>query len=100
MRKCILNRVTGGYTGKAKSCIEAWGNLESGSFSYLRNSVNDYTRNSAEFRVNFTVKIPRNSVKSGGIPYVFLKIPYSAGSKNSTSVDTLGTAGNNYQSID
>ncbi len=38
--------------------------MESGSFSYLRNSVcNTYgiPRNSAEFRLNFTVKIPRNS---------------------------------------
>ncbi len=66
--------------------------MESGSFSYLRNSVcNTYgiPRNSAEFRLNFTVKIPRNSAKFRGIPCVFQKIPYSAGSKKSTSVDTL-----------
>ena len=68
--------------------------MESGSFSYLRNSVcNTYgiPRNSAEFRLNFTVKIPRNSAKFRGIPCVFQKIPYSAGSKKSTSVDTLGS---------
>ncbi len=46
-------------------------------------------RNSAKFRVNFIVKIPRNSAEFRGIPYVFQKIPYSAGSKKSTSVDTL-----------
>ncbi len=38
-------------------------------------------RNSAEF--------PRNSAKFRGIPCVFQKIPYSAGSEKSTSVDTL-----------
>jgi len=67
-------------------CIENWntvqlftffifysrGNLESGSFTYMRNSVCKYRRNSAEFRgipVLFTAKntaefrgIPRNSV--------------------------------------
>ena len=46
-------------------------------------------RNSAEFREKFTIKIPRNSAKFGGIPCVFQKIPYSAGSEKSTSVDTL-----------
>ncbi len=54
--------------------------MESGSFSYLWNSVCKYIRNSAEFRVNFTVKIPRNSAEF----YFFQKIPYSAGSKKST----------------
>jgi hypothetical protein len=44
-----------------------------------------------EFRANFTVKIPRNSAEFRGIPYVFQKIPYSAGSKKITSVDTLAT---------
>ena len=48
-------------------------------------------RNSAEFREKFTIKIPRNSAKFGGIPCVFQKIPYSAGSEKSTSVDTLIT---------
>jgi hypothetical protein len=37
--------------------------------------------NWVEFRVNFTVKIPWNSAESGGIPYVFQEVPYSAGSK-------------------
>ncbi len=46
-------------------------------------------RNSAEFGVNCTVKIPWNSAEFRGIPYVFQKIPYSAGSKKSTSVDTI-----------
>ncbi len=45
-----------------------------------------------EFRENFTVKIPRNSAEFRGIPYVFQKIPYSAGRKISTSVDTLLSA--------
>ncbi len=45
--------------------------------------------NSGEFRVNFTLKIPRNSAKFRGIPYVFQKIPYSAESKKCNSVDTL-----------
>ncbi len=47
-------------------------------------------RNSAEFREKSTIKIPRNSAKFRGIPCVFQKIPCSAGSENSTSVDTLG----------
>ncbi len=64
-------------------------NLESGTFSYVRNSVCKCIRNSGECRVNFTVKIPRNITEFREIPYVFPKIPYSAGSKNSTSVDTL-----------
>ncbi len=46
-------------------------------------------RNSAEFREKSTIKIPRNSAKFRGIPCIFQKIPYSAGSENSTSVDTL-----------
>ena len=65
------------------------GNLESGSFSYMRNSVCKYERNSAEFRGipgNFTAK---NTAEFRGIPYVFQKIPYSVGSQKRTSVDTL-----------
>ncbi len=65
------------------------GNLESGSFRYLRNSAYKYIRNSPEF-----LGIPgkfccKNTAEFRGIPYVFQKIPYSAGSKKSTSVDTL-----------
>jgi len=84
-------------------CIENWntvqlftffifysrGNLESGSFTYMRNSVCKYRRNSAEFRgipVLFTAK---NTAEFRGIPYVFQKIPYSVGSQKRTSVDTL-----------
>jgi hypothetical protein len=37
-------------------------NLESGSFSYLRNSVCKYIRNSAEYRKILLQKIPRKSV--------------------------------------
>jgi hypothetical protein len=55
----------------------------------LGNSVCKYIRNSAEFREKSTIKIPRNSAKFRGIPCVFQKIPYSAGSEKSTSVDTL-----------
>jgi hypothetical protein len=33
------------------------------SFCYLRNSVCKYVRNSGEFQVNFTLKIPRNSAE-------------------------------------
>ncbi len=50
-------------------------------------------RNSAEFREKTTIKIPRNSAKFRGIPCVFQKIPYSAGSEKSTSVDTLMPGG-------
>jgi hypothetical protein len=46
----------------------------------------------AEFREKSTIKIPRNSAKFRGIPCVFQKIPYSAGSEKSTSVDTLEAA--------
>ncbi len=38
---------------------------------------------------NFRVKYPRNSAKFRGIPCIAPKIPYSAGSKKTTSVDTL-----------
>jgi hypothetical protein len=65
------------------------GNLESGSFSYMRNSVCKYIRNSVEFRGilgNFTAK---NTAEFRGIPFVFQKIPYSVGSQKRTSVDTL-----------
>ncbi len=65
------------------------GNLESGSFSYMRNSGHKYIRNSAEFReipVNFTAK---NTTEFRGISCVFQKIPYSVGSQKRTSVDTL-----------
>jgi hypothetical protein len=48
-------------------------------------------RNSAEFREKSTIKIPWNSAKFRGIPCVFQKIPYSAGSEKNTSVDTLTT---------
>ncbi len=64
-------------------------NLESGSFSSMRNSVCKYIRNSAKFRgipANFTAK---NTAEFRGIPYVFQKIPYSVGSQKCTSVDTL-----------
>jgi hypothetical protein len=64
--------------------------LESGSFSYLRNSVCKYIRNSAEFREipgSFTAKIP----------YVFQKIPYSVGSQKRTSVDTLVGASSGFR---
>ena len=37
-------------------------------------------------------KIPRNSAKFRGIPYVFQKIPYSVGSQKRTSLDTLGSS--------
>jgi hypothetical protein len=51
----------------------------------MRNSVRKYKRNSW----NFYCK------KYRGIPYVFQKIPYSVGSQNRTSVDTLSaTLGN------
>jgi hypothetical protein len=48
-------------------------------------------RNFAEFREKSTFKIPRNSAKFRGIPCVFHKILYSAGSEKSPSVDTLLT---------
>jgi hypothetical protein len=64
-------------------------NLESGSFTFMRNSVCKYRRNSPEFRAFLLQKIPRNSAEFRGIPYVFQKIPYSVGSKKRTSVDTL-----------
>jgi hypothetical protein len=67
-------------------------NLESGSFVIWGIPyANTYgiPRNSAEFREKSTIKIPRNSAKFRGIPCVFQKIPYSAGSEKSTSVDTL-----------
>jgi hypothetical protein len=71
------------------------GELKSGSFSYMRNSVCKYIRNSAKFRgipVNFTAK---NTAEFRGIPYVFQKIPYSVGSQKRTSVDTLVMAERN-----
>ncbi len=46
-------------------------------------------RYSAESREKGTVKIPRNFAEFRGIPYDVPKIPYSAGSKKNTSVDTL-----------
>jgi hypothetical protein len=46
----------------------------------VRNSAKFYCKNAAEFR-----KIPRNSA------YFIKKILSSAGSKKTTSVDTLGT---------
>ena len=70
-------------------CIFWNWNLESGSFSYLRNFECKYIRNSAKFReipANFNAK---NTAKFRGIPYVFQKIPYSVGSQKRTSVDTL-----------
>jgi hypothetical protein len=50
-------------------------------------------RYSAEFREKCTVKIPRNFAEFRGIPYDVPKISYSAGSKKSTSVDTLVPSG-------
>jgi hypothetical protein len=49
-----------------------------------------YIRNSAKFRGIPAKFYCKNTAKFRGIPCVFQKIPYSAGSKKSTSVDTLG----------
>jgi hypothetical protein len=65
------------------------GNLESGSFSYMRNSVRKYARNSAEFRGIPVIFTAKNTAEFRGIPYFFQKIPYSIGSQKRTSVDTL-----------
>ncbi len=65
-------------------------NVESGSFSYLRNSVCKYIRNSAEFRQILLQKYR-------GIPYVFQKLPYSVGSQKRTSVDTLVSGHGKYE---
>jgi hypothetical protein len=68
------------------------GNLESGSFSYMRNSVCKYLRNYAELRGIPEIFTAKNTAEFREIPYVFQKIPYSVGSKKRTSVDTLYTS--------
>ncbi len=62
------------------------GNLESGSFTYMRDSVCKYIRNSGNFYCKKYRGISRNSAESR---LFFQKIPYSVGSQKCTSVDTL-----------
>ncbi len=64
-------------------------NLESGLFSYLWNSVCKYIRNSAVFHGIPGIFYCKNTAQYCGIPYFFQKIPYSAGSKKSTSVSLV-----------
>jgi hypothetical protein len=42
---------------------------------------------------SFTFKMPWNSAKFSGILYIAQKIPYSAGSQKTTSVDNLSATG-------
>jgi hypothetical protein len=58
------------------------GNLESGSFTYMRNSVCKYIRNSAEFREFVLQKIPRNSRNSAEFRLFFKKFRIPSEVKN------------------